>query len=534
MVLSIKGITGEKERWKSAGVDIPSYDIPAVREATKDSPKWLHFGAGNIFRGFIAGLADTLIEEGKLESGIVAAETFDGEIIEKIYEPYDNLTLSIGLKADGTSVKKVTAGIGDAIRLDQGDTNELRRYMKMSSLQMVSFTITEKGYAYMDLAGNTLGPVEMDIEAGPENARTAMGIVVSALNDRYNAGAFPISMVSMDNCSQNGRKLKNAVLFIAERWFKRGFVEKGFIDYISDETKVAFPWSMIDKITPRPDEKIAESLAGLGIEGMAPIVTGRKTFIAPFVNAEIPQYLVIEDSFPNGRPPLEEAGVYMTDRDTVNNAERMKVMTCLNPLHTALALSGCILGFNKISEEMRDEDLKKLVYKLGDEGMKVVTSPGIIEPEDFIKEVLEERLPNPALPDTPQRIATDTSQKMAIRFGETIHGYMSQGMEEDLKIVPFVIASWFRYLTGLDDEGREMSLSPDPMTDVIRSALVGLELGKDNDDMSGINWILTNIELFGSNLMDIDSLGDKIKIYLKDMLKGPGAYRRTLHQLVNG
>ena len=100
-----------------------------------------------------------------------------------------------------------------------------------------------------------------------------------------------------------------------------------FIDYVSDEKRVAFPWSMIDKITPRPAKVVEEALEADGIENMAPIVTGRNTFIAPFVNAERPQYLVIEDDFPNGRPALEKAGVYMTDRDTVNCTERMKVTT---------------------------------------------------------------------------------------------------------------------------------------------------------------------------------------------------------------
>lgn len=55
---------------------------------------------------------------------------------------------------------------------------------------------------------------------------------------------------------------------------------------------------------------------------MKPVITSKKTYIAPFVNAEGPQYLVIEDRFPNGRPQLEKAGVYMTDRDTVNKVER--------------------------------------------------------------------------------------------------------------------------------------------------------------------------------------------------------------------
>lgn len=122
---------------------------------------------------------------------------------------------------------------------------------------------------------------------------------------------------------------------------------------------------------------------------------------------------MVEDRFPNGRPPLEQAGVYMTDRETVNKTERMKVTTCLNPLHTALAVYGCMLGYTLICDEMKDATLVKLVKRLGYvEGLPVVVDPGILSPKAFIDEVVEQRLPNPFMPDSPQRIATDTSQKV--------------------------------------------------------------------------------------------------------------------------
>ena len=96
----------------------------------------------------------------------------------------------------------------------------------------------------------------------------------------------------------------------------------------------------------------------------------------------------------------------MTDRDTVNNTERMKVTTCLNPLHTALAVYGCLLGYTHIAEEMKDKQLKALVEKIGyQEGMPVVVNPKILDPQDFIHEVIDVRLPNPFIPDMPQRIA---------------------------------------------------------------------------------------------------------------------------------
>ena len=105
----------------------------------------------------------------------------------------------------------------------------------------------------------------------------------------------------MDNCSHNGEKLQSSIVTMAKEWNKKGFVEEGFVEYITDESRVSFPWSMIDKITPRPADSVCRELENAGIEDMAPVITSKKTYIAPFVNAEGPQYLVIEDKLPNGR-----------------------------------------------------------------------------------------------------------------------------------------------------------------------------------------------------------------------------------------
>ena len=116
----------------------------------------------------------------------------------------------------------------------------------------------------------------------------------------------------MDNCSHNGEKLQSSVMTVAKAWAEKGFVGQDFIDWLSDETKVSFPWSMIDKITPRPHKIVEEALVKDGIEDMTPIVTGKNTFIAAFVNAERPQYLVVEDKFPQ-RPPAAGEGRRLHD-----------------------------------------------------------------------------------------------------------------------------------------------------------------------------------------------------------------------------
>lgn len=529
MKLSIASLANRMS-WAAANVVLPKYDVEAVAEKTHKNPVWLHFGAGNIFRGFIASLQQRLLNDGLSDCGIIAADTFDYEIIDKIYKPFDNLSLNVSLNSDGTSDYEIIGSIVEAHKADSSDAAEVERFKEIfrsPSLQMISFTITEKGYAIKDTSGNLLPVVVGDIENGPSKARHAMSFVAAMLLERFNAGKLPIAIVSMDNCSHNGEKLKSSVVTVASAWVEKGFAPREFLDYLESES-VGFPWSMIDKITPRPAKTVEEALTKAGIEDMSPIITSKNTYIAPFVNAERPQYLVIEDSFPNGRPPLEKAGVYLTDRDTVNKTERMKVTTCLNPLHTVLAVYGCMLGYTLICEEMKDAELVKLIKKLGyDEGLPVVTDPKIISPRAFIDEVVNERLPNPFMPDAPQRIATDTSQKVGIRFGETIKSYAAMGKTSELIAIPLAIAGWLRYLLGVDDNLEPIEVSSDPLKDELQAKLKGIEIGKPDTVGEKLRPILENETIFGSNLVE-NGLAERIEGYFMELIAGKGAVRETL------
>lgn len=533
MKLTLEGIRKDKAAFEAAGYQLPSFDYEAVKEKTCKEPVWIHFGAGNIFRAFQANVVQTLLNQGILDTGLIAAEGYDYEIIEKSNRPHDNLSLLATLKADHTVEKTVVGSIMESLILDsenEAEYSRLKEIFTKPSLQMASFTITEKGYSLVNGKGELLPTVAADYEAGPEKPASYLGKVVSLLYTRYQNGALPIAMVSMDNCSHNGEKLRAGILTVAEQWRKREYVDEGFVAWVSDETRVSFPWSMIDKITPRPARVVEEALTAAGIEGMAPVVTAKNTYIAPFVNAEVPQYLVVEDRFPNGRPPLERAGVYLTDRQTVNDTERMKVTTCLNPLHTALAVYGCLLGYDSIAAEMRDPELKALVEHIGyDEGMPVVVDPRILNPRAFLQEVLEQRLPNPFIPDTPQRIATDTSQKVPIRFGETIKAYARrQDLEvTHLTFIPLAIAGWLRYLLGVDDQGRAMECSSDPMLDALQTQLAGVTLGDPASLGDRLGPVLSNPVLFGCDLTAL-GLGKRIEGMVREMLSGPGAVRETL------
>ncbi len=523
-LLDILSPSLNRQEWESKGYQLPRYDIAAVAKKTHDAPTWVHFGGGNIFRAFPAAILNDALNTGQYDRGVIIAETFDYEIIDKAYDPYHNLSLLVSLCSDGTIEKTVIGSVTEALKADPqfADWERLQEIFRNPSLQMISFTITEKGYAFneADLA-RRLNPV------------FAMGKVTALLLERFRAGRLPLTIQSMDNCSHNGDKVRAGVMAYAQRWVDDGLVPSAFLDYLQDESCITFPWSMIDKITPRPHEKVKELLANDGFEDNNYIETERHTFTAPFVNAEEVQYLVIEDHYTNGRPPLELGGVLYTTRQTVDQVETMKVTTCLNPLHTALALYGCLLGYNLISAEMADHDLRSLVQKIGYiESMAVVTDPKVLNPYEFIDNVIRKRLPNPFMPDAPQRIAMDTSQKLPIRFGETLKKYAERGMNIDnLVLIPLVLAGYARYLKGIQDDGTPFSPSPDPLLDELMAIVAPLQIGQPDQDWSPLRTLYSRTDIFGVDLYAI-GLGERVESMVKELFASYGAIRTTLHKYV--
>ena len=531
MELSTFGLK-DRAQWEAKGYQLPQFDRAAVTEATRENPCWIHFGAGNIFRAFQANVMQNILNRGEMETGLIVAEGFDYEIIEKMNRPHDDYSILVTLKADGSVEKTVVGSVVESCILDsenEGEYGRLKEIFCRQSLQMVSFTITEKGYSLVNGKGELLPAVAADFAAGPEKPASYIGKVASLLYTRFKNGQLPIAMVSMDNCSHNGDKLYAAIHTFAEKWAENGLAEKEFVSYVNDREKVSFPWSMIDKITPRPDASVEEILKKDEIDGLDPVVTSKNTYVAPFVNAEECEYLVIEDWFPNGRPELEKGGIMFTDRATVDKVEKMKVCTCLNPLHTALAVFGCLLGYTKISDEMKDAELRKMVERIGyTEGLPVVVDPGILDPKEFIDTVLNVRIPNPFMPDTPQRIATDTSQKVGIRYGETIKAYVEkEGSAESLTAIPLAIAGWCRYLLGIDDNGESFELSADPMAEELKAQLDGVRFAEPSSYTGQLKNLLSNANIFGINLYEA-GIGDKIEELFVEEIAGKGAVRATL------
>ena len=199
--LNRQSLKENRTEWEKAGITLYSYDDEAVQAATQQAPQWVHFGGGNIFRAFIAALQQHLLNKGLAKTGIITAETYDEEVIEKVYRPFDNLSLAVTMYADGRFEKEVIGSVMESVvcRPDfKADWQRLKDIFTKPSLQVASFTITEKGYKLKNYAGNFFPAVAEDMKKGPEQATSSMGCIAALAYARYQAGAYPFAFLSLD------------------------------------------------------------------------------------------------------------------------------------------------------------------------------------------------------------------------------------------------------------------------------------------------------------------------------------------------
>lgn len=133
------------------------------------------------------------------------------------------------------------------------------------------------------------------------------------------------------------------------------------------------------------------------------------------------------------------------------------------------------------------------------------------------------------MPDTPQRIACDTSQKLPIRFGETIKAYLASDAlsVSGLKKIPLVFAGWLRYLMGIDDAGNAFTPSPDPLLGSLMPIVADIRLGQPCNAALLLAPILKRADIFGVDLYEA-GLADTVVAHFTEMIKGPGAVAAVL------
>ena len=156
----------------------------------------------------------------------------------------------------------------------------------------------------------------------------------------------------------------------------------------------------------------------------------------------------------------------------------------------------------------------------------MVEDPRILSPKAFTDELFTDRFPNEYLGDTNLRLATDTSQGVGVRFGETIKAYMKKyGSAERLTAIPLGIAGWLRYMLGVDDMGNTYELAPDPVVPEIQAALSSVVFGNPESLTDQLHPILSNEKVFFIDLYKA-GLGEKIEGMFREMIAGKGSKKQ--------
>ena len=190
------------------GIELPRYDYEAMRAETQKPPEMGPRRSGQHLPRLHCDLAQTLLNENKMTSGITVLSTFDHQILSLIYDPCDDLSLQVIMHADGHLDKKVIASVGETMKADFEDPAQWPRCKEVFAdpgLQMVSFTITEKGYQIRNMKGEFYPAVLDDFERKTEVPQNGMAIIAALLLHRFENGAAPLAVVSMDNFSHNGK-----------------------------------------------------------------------------------------------------------------------------------------------------------------------------------------------------------------------------------------------------------------------------------------------------------------------------------------
>lgn len=321
------------------------------------------------------------------------------------------------------------------------------------AIRIVTLTVTEKGYG-VDRRAH--GPdwshdaVAADRQ-NPDAPIGVLGLLTAAIRKRRAAGSLPLTILSCDNLPENGALLRAGVI-----GFARAF-DEDLARFI--ESEVAFPSSMVDRITPAATaQTLAEAERLTGCVDLAAIET------EPF------SQWVIEDRFPHGRPYWEAGGAIFVD--DVAPYERMK-LTILNGTHSMLAYAGFLSGRAYVRDVMGDPTLAALVERhLKAAAREVGELPGI-DLTAYVED-LAERFRNPAIAHATYQIAMDGTEKLPQRiFAPALSALRTGG---DLSAFAFATAAWMRYALGTDDAGNTYALR-DPKEELITARLA--DAGRD-------------------------------------------------------
>ena len=371
--------------------------------------------------------------------------------------------------------------------------------------KIVTLTITEGGYFVNEGTGefDAQHPtIQHDLQH-PDRPKGVYGFLTAALKQRRENNLPPFTVLSCDNVQGNGRVLGKMLTAFAKlqspdlgQWIERN---------------VAFPNSMVDRITPATTPAEVQLVRDrFGIDDAWPVVA------EPF------NQWVIEDKFCAGRPDWEAVGVQMTD--DVHPYELAK-LRLLNAGHSLLGYLGSLLGYTYTSEAMNYEPIRRAIKGLMDEVTPTLASLPGVDIKSY-KQTLIERFANPKVSDRLSRLCLNSSDKLP----KFIFGSLRDQLEQDgsINYLSITIALWFRYLQGVDEQGKSLeiqdsradllverarlsSLNPQPLLDI--EEVFG-DLAQSVRFVQAVTEYRAEIELLGTNVALLQFLEKSLKLQI--------------------
>jgi mannitol 2-dehydrogenase len=450
----------------SLPVPVPDYDRARTRTGL------VHIGVGAFHRAHQAWYHERLLgEHGALDWAICGVGVLpqDASMRDALLAQ-DCLYTLVVRSADGSADARVIGSLTD-YRYAPDDVEGTIEKLAHPHTRVVSLTITEGGYNIDDLT-RRFDPEEPgvvgDLVAGAV-PRSVFGIVVEALSRRRARGLPPFTVMSCDNLQGNGDISRVAFAAFAH------LRDPGLGEWVLRE--VAFPNSMVDRITPATTEADRADVANrFGIEDRVPVVC------EPFAQ------WVLEDSFSAGRPPYELVGVHLVD--DVAPYELMK-LRLLNAGHQALCYLAALQGHEFVADAIDDPPYRRfLLGFMREEAAPTLPPVPGIDVDAYI-ETLVERFSNRYVGDTVARLATDGSDRIPKFVLPILRRQLEAGGE--IRRTAAVIAGWARYAEGVDDHG-----NPIIVRDRGQPALSDRARGQRSDPRAFVGWH----EIFGGLATD--------------------------------
>lgn len=393
----------------------------------------LHFGVGNFHRAHQAVYLHELFNKGRdldfaiLGAGIMAA---DQKMKDKL-AAQDFLTTVVEQDVNLSTATITGPMVG---MIASPDFEGMIAAMTDPAIRIVSLTITEGGY-FIDPATGRFDPAHPAIvedARNPQSPRTVFGLIVAGLKARHDKGIPPFTVMSCDNIPGNGHVTEAAVAGLAQ------LSDPEFAGWIA--ANVAFPNSMVDRITPATGEReINITRDSYRIDDAWPVFC-----------EEFKQW-VLEDHFPLGRPALEQVGV--TFVPDVAPYELMK-LRILNGGHAAIAYPAALMDIHFVHEAMENPLIRAFLAKLENEEIIPVVPP---VPETSLEDyyaLIERRFSNPKIGDTIPRLAQDGSNRQPKFILPSTADRLEKGL--DVTGLALVSALWCRYFEGVSDGGNRI------------------------------------------------------------------------------